>query len=87
VRQNIITLGRHSTRSDSFELEFQADAGRHYAAFGFTESVDSRLYIWLIDVDSCTLVAGELPPVETLPCKMRTFLQPGTVWHPSQSSP
>jgi hypothetical protein len=61
--------GYGRTRRDHAELEFEARAGGHYQAFGFTDSVDSQLYVWLIDLDACTLIAGEPPPLKALPCK------------------
>jgi hypothetical protein len=61
----------YSTRSEPSysELEFQAGARRHYAAFGFSDSVESRPYLWLTDLDSCVVVAGEPPPLKNPPCK------------------
>jgi hypothetical protein len=87
VLTDILSSGYYSTRTEHPELEFEARAGGHYAAFGFTDSVDSRLYFWLIDVDTCTLVAGEPPPLGALPCKRIDALHSGTVRQYSQPSP
>jgi hypothetical protein len=79
--------GYRPTRTDHDELEFEARPGGHYAAFGFTDSVDSQLYVWLIDLDACTLIAGVPPPVKELPCKDRfSPLEDGTVRQYGQPS-
>lgn len=65
----------HATRKEHPELEFEARAGRQYIAFGFTDWVDSKLYLWLIDIGSCAVVAGEPPPLGTLPCKESNFVR------------